>query len=84
LIALVIVILHVAGISHADLAKFSFENPITYLLVAVPLFIIAFKVFALLKLKRLMRPGRGENRSLVRNILEAHKPALKNQPDDNL
>ena len=82
-IALVIVILHVAGISHADLTKFSFENPITYLLMAVPFLIITFKVFALLKLKRLMRAGRGENIALVRNILEAHKPTLKNKPDDH-
>jgi ferredoxin-NADP reductase len=30
------------------------------------------------------RPERGENRSLVRSILEAHKSTLKNQPDDDL
>ncbi len=51
LIAMVVIILHVRGVSHTDLSKRSFKNPITYLLITMPLFIAAFKVFALLKLK---------------------------------
>ncbi len=77
LIVLMIVILHVIGVSHADLTKFSFNNPITYLVIALLLFVVAFKVFALLKLKGVMRFKQGENTSLVQNILELHKPRLK-------
>jgi len=84
LIAMVVIILHVRGVSHADLTKLSFKNPITYLLIAVPLFIVAFKAFALLKLKRVMHARQEEKRSLVQNILEAHKPTLKKQPYDDL
>ena len=71
------IILHVGGVSHVDLARFSFQNPTTYLVIILLLFVVAFKVFAFLRLKRLMYPGQGENKSLVRNILEAHKPTIK-------
>jgi len=71
------IILHVGGVSHVDLAGFSFQNPTTYLVIILLLFVVAFKVFAFLRLKRLMHPGQGENKSLVRNILEAHKPTIK-------
>jgi len=77
LMVLVMVILHVGGISHADLARSSFKNPVTYFVIGLLLFVVALKVFALLKLKHVMDPGQGENKSLVRNILEAHKPTRK-------
>lgn len=83
LMVLVMVILHVIGVPHADLTKFSFNNPITYLGIALLLFVVAFKIFALLKLKRVMRSRQGEN-GLIRNILEAHKPTWKKQHYDDV
>jgi len=77
LMVLVMVILHIGGVSHADLTRFSLKNPITYLVIVLLLFVVSLKVFALLKLNRVMRPGQGENKSLMRNILEAHKSTLK-------
>ncbi len=77
LMVLVMVILHVGGVSHADFTKLSFKNPITYLVIALLIFVVVFKVFALLKLKHMLSLGQGANRPLARNILEAHKHTLK-------
>ena len=77
LMVLLMAILHVEGVSHADLARLSFKNPITYLVIALLLFVLSFKVLTFLKLNRVVQSGQGENKSLVRNILKAHKPTLK-------
>jgi ferredoxin-NADP reductase len=77
LMALAMVSLHVAGVSHADLTRLSWKNPLTFLIMAFLLSALSFKGFALLKFKRTIRSGQGRKKSLAQNILEAHQPTHK-------
>jgi ferredoxin-NADP reductase len=78
LLALLLLGVHARGISHGDLTALSFENPLSYLVIALVTGILVFKIVALLKLKNILHDKRknGENVS-ARDILKAHKPTRK-------
>jgi len=72
-----VVIVHIVGVSHVDFTRLSFRNPITYLGIALLLTLVTFKVFALLKLKHMLRFKQEDKNSLAQNILKVHKPTLR-------
>jgi ferredoxin-NADP reductase len=74
LVIIAMVIVHVKGISHADITKLSFDNPLSYLVILAVLVIIGFKVFAIMKFKRLMTAKQPSQKASLHDIVEAHKP----------
>ncbi len=77
LVALAMIIAHVGGASHISLTALSFNNPLSYLVLGLLFGVVAFKVFALFRLKDLMRSRQGWKQLSARDILKAHKLTRK-------
>ena len=79
LLLIVVVLIHtgaLGSLSHVGLFNgFSLSNPISYLVIGLVLAIIAVKVFAILKIRRVLHAKSGK--LSVRDVLEAHKIAPK-------
>jgi ferredoxin-NADP reductase len=70
------IVAHVSGASHINFSKLSLDSPLTYLISLVVLSVIAFKVFMIMKLKKMMHQNIG-SKNVPRQIIEAHKPTRK-------
>lgn len=74
-IAIIILLVHtgaLGSLSHSAMfSGFSLNNPVSYLVIGIVLVIVAVKIFAILKIRRVLHANKGK--ISARDVLEAHK-----------
>lgn len=60
-------------LSHADITSFSLGNPLVYPMVALLLAIVTFKIFVIVRVKRILSATPGKPKLTAQTILDAHR-----------